>query len=232
MKGVLKNVKLLSIVGGTFLLTMAGCDVTSDADQPLPPVSYVSLYQASPNSPDLKIVLDKKTIANSFEYTDHTGYLRFFTGERNLQFGPASADNIVLDTTMKFEEDKAYSIFVVDTYQKADMLVMNDDTTVPAEGKAKIRFLNLSPDAPELNLAEADASTALFEGQAFKEKSEFIEVDAAGHNFVVKDKDGNALLSMPNAVLIKGFSYTVIVRGFKQLPDGSTSVLSAELIVD
>jgi hypothetical protein len=233
MKSVLKNVKLLSIVGGAFLLTMAGCDVTSDADEPLPPVSYVSLYQASPNSPDLKIVLDQKTIANSFEYTDHTGYLRFFTGDRKLEFGPASADNIVLDTTMKFEENRAYSIFVVDTYQKADILVLDDNTDVPAEGKAKLRFLNLSPDAPEIELAEANVEKALFEDQAFKETSEFIEVDAKSYDLVVKAADGDkVLLSLPNTVLLKGWSYTVIVRGFKEVPGGSTSVLSAELIVD
>lgn len=232
MNGFLKNVKLLSIVGGT-LLTVAGCSLNSDADQPLPPVSYVSLYQASPNSPDLKIVLDQKTIANSFEYTDHTGYLRFFTGDRKLEFGPASADNVVLDTTMKFEENKAYSIFVVDTYQKADMLVLNDNTDAPAEGKSKIRFLNLSPDAPEVSLVEKDSQASLFEGQGFKETSDFIEVDAGSHNFVVKTASGGeVLLSLPNAVLLKGWSYTVLVRGFKEVPSGSTSVLSAELIVD
>jgi len=221
------------VVGSALLMTMTGCSLTNDADEPLPPVSYVSLYQASPNSPELKIVLDKKTIANSFGYTDHTGYLRFFTGERKLEFGPSKADNIVLDTTMKFEENEAYSIFVVDTYPKADMLVLNDDTDTPAEGKAKIRFLNLSPDAPEVALAEKNATTRLFEGQAFKKTSEFVEVNAGSHDFVVKTAGGDeVLLSMPNAVLLEGWSYTVIVRGFKEVPGGSTSVLSAELIVD
>ncbi len=232
MRFFLKNVKLLSIVGGIFLLAMSCDDGGSDAE-PLPPVSYVSLYQASPNSPDLNIILDDKLINNEFKYTDHTGYLRFVTGERTLEFGPAGASNIVADTTLKFEEGKAYSIFVVDTYQNADILVLNDDTDAPASGKAKVRFLNLSPDSPELNLQEVEMSSPLFTGLEFKEPSEFVEVDARKYNFAVKTTSGeNVVLSLPNAVLLDGWSYTVLVRGFKTPPGGSTSVLSAELIVD
>jgi hypothetical protein len=233
MKEIYKKVKLLSIVGGIFLLTATACKLDENDAEPLPPVAYVSIYQASPNSPDLNIFLDSKVIDYGFEYTDHTGYLRFITGNRTLQFGPSGADNIVIDTTMKFEEAKAYSVFIVDTYQNADILVLNDDTNAPAAGKAKVRFLNLSPDAQEVSLSEADASAPLFTGLAFKEPSEFVEVDAKKYNFVVKNASGdNVLLSLPNAILLEGFSYTVLVRGFTTPPGGSTSVLSAQLIVD
>ena len=232
MRDFLRKGKLLSIVGGTFLLVATGCDLDND-EQPLPPVSYVSLYQASPNSPDLNIILDDKLIATSFEYADHTGYLRFITGDRTLEFGPSGADNIVADTTMTFENDKAYSIFVVDTYDKADILVLNDETTAPAAGKAKVRFLNLAPDAPEIDLQVADTDTSVFTGQAFKELSDFVEVDAKKYAFNVKLASGSdVLLTLPNAVLLEGWSYTVVVRGFKTPPDGSDKVLSAELIVD
>lgn len=233
MKNFLKNVKLLSIVGGTFLLTATGCNLDSDDPEPLPPVAYVSLYQASPNSPDLNIILDDKIITNDFEYTDHTGYLRFLTGTRTLEFGPAGASNIVIDTTMKFEGNKAYSIFVVDTYQEADVLILDDDTEAPAAGKAKVRFLNLSPDSPEISLFEVDGTTPVAAGQAFKEEASFVEVDAKKYNFVVKNTTGDdVVLSMPNAVLLEGWTYSVIVRGYKTPPGGSTSVLSSELIVD
>jgi len=233
MRDFFKNYKLLPIVGGIFLLTAAGCDLDNNDPAPLPPVAYVSLYQASPNSPDLNIILDDKVIANGFEYTDHTGYLRFVTGNRTLEFGPSGADNVVLDTTMKFEEGRAYSIFVVDEYQKADVLILDDDTETPTAGKAKVRFLNLSPDAAEVNLAEADSADAMFTGQAFREGSAFMEVDARKYNFVIKSASGDdVILSLPNAILLDGFSYTVLVRGYQTPPGGSQSVLSAELVVD
>jgi len=62
---------------------------------------------------------------------------------------------------------------------------------------------------------------------------DFVEVDAKKYAFNVKLASGSdVLLTLPNAVLLEGWSYTVVVRGFKTPPDGSDKVLSAELIVD
>ena len=84
-----------------------------------------------------------------------------------------------------------------------------------------------------MSLKETDSETPLVADVAFKEPSEFIEVDAKKHNFVITSASGNEVqLSMPNAVLLEGWSYTVLVRGFKTPPGGSENVLSAELIVD
>src|SRR5690348_12292446 len=127
MRDFLGKVKVLSIVGGIFLLVATGCKL-DNGEEALPPAAYVSLYQASPDSPSLNIILDQKVINDGkFDYTDHTGYLRFFAGSRTLQLGPAGANNVVADTTMKFEDGKAYSVFVVNTYNKVDLLVLNDD---------------------------------------------------------------------------------------------------------
>ena len=219
-------------MGGTFLLVATGCKL-DDAQDTLPPAAYVSLYQASPDSPGLNIILDQKVINDGkFDYTDHTGYLRFFAGNRTLQIGPAGANNVVADTTMKFEDGKAYSVFVVDTFNKVDLLVLDDNTDSPAAGKAKVRFLNLSPDAPDVDLQVADTGAPLATGVSFKEPTGFTEIDANKYAFQVKASSGDVLLSLPNTVLLDGWSYTVIVRGFKNPPNGSENVLSAEVIVD
>ncbi|MEI9921026.1 MAG: DUF4397 domain-containing protein [Bacteroidota bacterium] len=225
--------KFLSIVGGTFLLVATGCKLDSDSDASVVPAAYVNLYQASPDAPGLSIVLDQKVInSTKFDYTDNTGYLKFFAGTRRLQFGPFGASNVVADTTMKFEDAKAYSVYVVNTFNKIDLLVLNDDTNAPTAGKAKVRFLNLSPDAPEVDLQINDTSVPVATGVSFKEPSSFTEIDANKYTFVVKTTTGDVLLTLPNALLLDGWSYTIIVRGFKTPPVGSESVLSAELIVD
>lgn len=231
MRNLIQNIKFLAVAGSTFLLA-SGCDLGDDPAS-ASPVSYVSIYQASPNSPDLQISLDKKKIITAFKYTDHTGYLRFISGKRKLEFGPSDASNVVADTTLTYEVGKAYSIFFVDTYDKADLMVLSDDVNAPSSGKAKLRFLNLSPDAPEVSLAESGASSDLFSGRAFKETSDFIEIAADTYSLVVKTTDGNeTLLSLPNVPLLDGWSYSIIVRGYKTVPSGSTNVLSAQLIVD
>lgn len=228
----LKKIALFTLVGGALMLVVTGCKLDED-DNVQPPTAYVSLYNASPDSPGLSIIVDQRVINNnSFDYADNTGYLRFYTGDRKLEFGPFGASNVVADTTLKFEEDKAYSVFIVDNFQTPEFLVLSDETPQPAEGKAKVRFLNLSPDAPEVNLLEAGSETPLISGQSFKETSEFVEVDAKQHNFEIKltSGGGDVLLTIPNADLRNGWSYTIIVRGFQTPPTGSNSVLSAEII--
>jgi hypothetical protein len=233
MRNFLGKMKFLSIVGGTFLLMATGCKLDNDNEVTVVPAAYVQVYQASPDAPSLDIILDQKVINNSrFDYADNTGYLRFFAGDRTLQFGPAGASNVVADTTMKFEDGKAYSVFVVDTYNKADLLVLNDDTSKPEAGKARVRFLNLSPDAPDVDFQLVGAETPIASGISFKEVTPATSIDANKYAFQVKTTSGDVLLSLPNVVLLDGWSYTVIVRGFKNPPNGSESVLSAEVIVD
>jgi hypothetical protein len=227
--------KYFALVGGALTILLAGCKLDETDSPDLPPVAYVSLYNASPNSPGLSIVVDQRVINNySFDYADHTGYLRFFTGDRKVAFGPYGASNVIADTTVRFEDGKAYSVFVVDNYNQPDVLVLSDETPTPASGKAKVRFLNLSPDAPDVNLAVTGNETPLFSGQSFKETSEFMEVDAKEYDFQVKLASGNndVLLSVPDAVLQEGWTYTILVRGFQTPPAGSNSVLSADIIVN
>lgn len=233
MNKLMKQMKLFALVGGVLMLGLTACDLDDDDDAVMPPTAYVSLYNASPDSPGLSIIVDQRVINNnSFDYADNTGYLRFYTGDRKLEFGPFGANNVIADTTVKFEQDKAYSVFIVDNFQDPDFLVLSDETPQPAEGKAKVRFLNLSPDAPDVDLLEEGSDTPLIAGQSFKETSEFVEVDAKVHDFEVKlsSGDGDVLLTVPNADLKNGWSYTIIVRGFQTPPAGSNSVLSAEII--
>ncbi|MEJ0030212.1 MAG: DUF4397 domain-containing protein [Bacteroidota bacterium] len=120
----------------------------------------------------------------------------------------------------------------MNTFNKVDLLVLNDDTSAPAAGKARVRFLNLSPDAPDVDLQFADTGAPVATNVSFKEPTTFTELDANKYAFQVKTSSGGALLTLPNVVLLDGWSYSVIVRGFKNPPSGSESVLSAEVIVD
>lgn len=215
-------------------LVMGGClDDDSNDNIVDIPVSYVSLYHASPNAPALNVVVDDRLINGNapLEYADHTGYLRFYTGQRTLEFGPYGANNVALDTAVTLEKNRAYSIFVVDNYENAEVLVLHDSSaTGPATGKAMIRFVNLSPDAAPLTLKVKDAAGNLTDAQPFKGATAFQEVDAQSYNFEVT-ADGESVLNIPNVSLQSGAYKTVLVRGYKTPPAGNTNVLSSEVII-
>ena len=224
----------LSLIFAAVLFSMTACDDDDDENIVPQEVAYVSLYQASPDAPDLNIMVDNRRINTyPFDYTDHTGYLRFHTGERNLKFGPYGASNVVADTTVTFEDGEAYSVFVAGNYADLDILTFEDTTDPPAEGNAMVRLLNLSPDAPPVNLFVDGETNALFTDQSFKEAPEFIEVDAGQYDFQVKGSDnGSISLNLPDRELQEGWYYTIVVRGYVTPPAGNSNVLSAEVIVN
>lgn len=218
-------------VGGSLLvlasmLFLGSCKV-DDNVQPAIPVSYVALYNASPDAPALDVDVDNRRInAQPFNYADYTGYLQFYTGKRHFTVTPAGANNIAVDTTVTFVENNVYSVFVADNYNRASLLILNDSADAPATGKAAVRLINLSPDAGTVHLS-VKGQSELGTGQAFKGASSFLTVDAGSKAFVITG-DGVSL-EVPVDVQ-DGRFYSLVVRGYKAPPTGNTSVLSAQVL--
>src|SRR5215216_3737284 len=110
--------RLIRVIAGMVacvaLVGATGCKDDNDPQAEPAPVAFVSLYHASPDAPDLSVIVDNEQV-NTYplDYSEYTGYLRFFTGDRRLQFGPFGASNVVIDTTVNLVAGNLYSVFVV-----------------------------------------------------------------------------------------------------------------------
>jgi hypothetical protein len=123
------------------------------------------------------------------------------------------------------------------------LILVYDDLTLPASGKAKIRFANFSPDAPKVDLTYA-AGTEIFTGVAYgnfgsqtiipytsgkapaviegltwKTLGPFKEIDAGTNlSLVIKDNTTKAVIPLTNSTLSAatfeaGKIYTVYING-------------------
>jgi hypothetical protein len=210
---------------------LASClDDDDHLNQPVP-VAFVSLFHAVPDAPDFDIVVDGRVInSRPFEYSSYTGYLNFYTGNRGIKFNVANADNAVVDTIFSFEDQKAYSVFAVNTLSDVEALLVVDSADAPSSGKAMIRFVNLSPDAPAFELT-ADGSAPLFTPKAFKEATQFQEIDAGKYSLAVSSPDEDSpAVTANNVELDAGKYYTVVTRGFVIPPVGNNNVLSIDVL--
>jgi hypothetical protein len=240
---MMKMKKLMKAIGGKgtalmgiALLTifLAGC-LDDDSTQTTPvPVGYVSIYNASPDAPPLDVQVDGRPLNTiPFGYSDHSRYLNFYTGDRNLKFSSSNAASALVDTTFNVADGKAYSVFIINTLSSGlESLIITDSSTSLESEKAMVRFVNLSPDAPAFDVVtSADSSDLLFENTAFKGATAFQQLDAGRYTFDLKQAGTETTSVSANHIsILPGRYYTIIARGFVTPPVGNSNVLSIEIL--
>jgi hypothetical protein len=223
--------KSVWLVCTALAILLSSCLDDSSSEQDPTPIAYVSIFNASPDSPGLDVLVDNRQINNQpLPFTAYTGYLNFFTGARNLKFNSFNASNALVDTTYNFEANKVYSVFVVDESASSDVLIVEDSISTPIADKAMIRFVNLVPDSQPVDIAVAE-ETPLFTDQSFKEITAFNDITAGKYTFQVKAKgSSDIIVSVPDITLREGEVYTLVARGFKSPPQGNTNTFSVQLL--
>jgi hypothetical protein len=220
------------LIAVVLVIVMMSC-LDSDDQNTVEPValSYVSVYHASPDAPAIDIIVDNRKVnAYPFEYTDYSGYLNFYTGNRNFRINSFNASNALIDTTLNLLDGNAYSLFVIDRLSSLETLLVKDSAAAPGANKAVVRLVNLSPDAPALNLSVSGQSTDLFSATGFRTATDFKALDADRYDFDVKTSDGQVIVSARDIGLRPGNFYTVVIRGFVNPPAGSNNALSIEVL--
>ncbi len=209
-----------------------GCDDDDDrVDIDPQPVAYVSFYNGSPEGSALDIYADNSKINfNAFDYTDYTGYLRFFTGERTLRFTPFNAANTVAEETVVLVADSLYSVFITGQLGDRQAMIVHDDIRAEDTDNALIRVLHASPDAPTINLVQTGTETSLFNNITYREITEFGEITPGQTSFdITNAANGEFITTVANVNFLSGRVYTLIVRGFVEPPAGNNNDLSVQI---
>jgi hypothetical protein len=214
------------------IVLLASCNDDEDFVSEPVEVAYVSIYHASPDAPEFDILVDGRQInRNPFDYSSYSGYLNFFTGSREITFKTYHANNALIDTTFSFEDQKAYSLFAINRLTNIEALLVVDTAAAPAQGKAMVRFVHLSPDAPAFDVVSDKSEDPLFAGKSFKQATAFQEIDADTYIFEIRNAGQvTEVLSAEDVDILPGRYYTIITRGFANPPGGNTNVLSVEVL--
>ena len=185
-------------------------------------ISGLSLIHASPTTEKLDVYVDNsKATISDFAYGSKIDYLNAYSGNRTLRLSKKNAAVALRTDMVTLVTNKGYSLFVIDKLEDVKFLLLEDDLTKPATGKARIRFVNLSPDAAALNLAIEGKPTDLFTNKAFKEYSTFEDIDPGDNlKFNIKNKTtGNVETSIADVKIEAGKIYTIYAKGLKAATD-------------
>jgi len=213
--------KIKSLIAAIAVTTLLGSCMKDDEVRPQQPVAGLSIIQASPTTELLDVYVDNTRALTDLAYAKKIDYLNLFPGSRKLSITKKGNQTALFAEQLTLKDYVGYSLFVIDKLETVKFLFLEDDLAKPATGKAKVRFVNLSPDAPALNLAIAGKETDLVTNKLFKEYSTFTEIDAAQKvTFNVKNKEtGAPETSIADVKIEAGGIYTIWVKGLKSATD-------------
>ncbi|XOV94619.1 MAG: DUF4397 domain-containing protein [Bacteroidota bacterium] len=228
-----RNYRLGTIILGlavSVILFLTSCVDDQDVPEPIEH-AHVSIYHGSPDLEGINIRVSTGQINETpFEYDDYFPYLNFFPGERYMKFIESDLDVVTLiDTTFTFEIDHNYSVFVANTASNLEAVLIEDIFPASIAGKAMVRFIHMSPDAPAVNvLANEDE---LFGTTIFTEGSEFLPIDAGRTTFeFIEEALFNTVIQLPEVQLTSGGYYNIILSGFDNPPAGNTNELKVDVV--
>ena len=241
-KAIKSKWKLAVLIFSVGLITLSGC--LKDDNNEMYQVSAVRALNAIPGSDHLDIGLNESWLnygletgeVEDFAYRDTLPYKRAWPGTRVVRVferGNITSNGLLAAQNVQFMPGMFYSLYVVGFPDDVELIRTEDDLSEPISGEAKIRFINLSPDAPALDLGVEGGDTLLTEDVAFKEEKGFSAI-AVGETYtfhIIDHASGEVVHSFEFRPDNKGV-YTVWARGLLQ-NDGNDEELGFghELIV-
>jgi len=182
----------------------------------IPNQAAFSVTNASPTKTPLDFYIDnqKVTTRGALATGSNTGYFLAVSGTRTGLVTASGSTTSLHTEKLKLETDRFQSIFIVNSADTLTFLSITDNIPNAQEGKAQIRFINLSPDSPVYSL-EYEGDTTAFTNKAYKEFTGFKSVTAkTGINLNVRNTATNAIVAtLPNVELKNKELYTVWAKG-------------------
>lgn len=209
------------------VLVFSSCDKDDETSYTILLVTH-----ASPDAPGVDLLIDDvKQNSAALTFPNNTGYIRPEAGTRNIKVNVAGTTTTVIQADITLDQDQYYSLFAIDSVADLSAVLFTDDLSTPAQGKAHVRFIHLSPNAPAVDVAVASSGAVVFGDIAFTEGTVFTPFDAGTYNLDVRVAGTSTVaLVLPAITLESGKIYTIFASGF--LGGTGTQALGAQIIVN
>lgn len=217
---VLATVALAAIAA--LLLAQASASAQS-------PTGRVRVMHASPDTPAVDIFVDGAKAVTALAFPKDTGYVALPAGTHNVKVFVSPSDGTgtpALEANLNVAAGKDYTVLAVGRVGDGSLalLPLEDNNATPAAGKAHVRLIHASPDAPAVDVAVAGTSTLVFSNVAFKGVGTYTPVDAATYNLDVRAAGTTTVAKSVTGLALKERAvYTVVAVGL--LGDGSLQVI-------
>lgn len=221
------------MIGMMCLLTLllSSCLKNRDNDYvQLPPAALISAINASPDSPPLDFLLDKNQANNyPIKYGHILDYIAAYTGKRVASFYVSGANQKIASDTITLDANRYYSLFLSNSVNTPDLLLLKDTLSRPADSMAVVRFVDLSTNAPAVDLG-IQGGTVLATNKAYKSYTSFIPIKGNTTYTLEARQTGTStvLVSLSNIRLQAGSIYTIWLHGLTGTTDQTRLTLDIQ----
>lgn len=190
----------------------------------------VRVVHASPDAPAVDVWVDGNVAFSNAPFKGITDYASLAAGTYNVQVTPTGETTpVVIDADLDLAAATDYTVVAVGQLANIEPLVLVDNNSAPAAGKAHVRFVHASPDAPAVDIAVAGGGPVLFSNVAFKGVGDYLPVDAGTYDLEARVAGTqDVALSVPGVVLEDGYVYTIFAMGLVGGDPALTAVPSVD----
>lgn len=206
----LKNLSIFTF--GICLFALMGACKKEETDTT---IAYLRVVNASPSSPTYNVyVNDSKINSAALPYIGSTSYASYSAATYSVKFTSASSAVSLLTKSLALNPSTYNSYYLVNKAGALDTFTTGDDLSVPSADKAYVRFINLSPDAPALDLAKASTTTSWFTNKTYKSATGFMAIDGGSYTLNAKETSTGTIKATSTSITFTaGYHYDVICGG-------------------
>lgn len=195
-------------------------------DQP-DPTGRLRVAHASPDAPNVDVSLGGERVLADVPFGAVSSYLEVPAGTATATITPAGdPDTAVFEGAVTVEADTDYTVAAIgelsgETFRPQ---VLVDDNEIK-RGRARVRIVHASPDAPAVDVTVDNAASTLVDGLGFGEASEYLPLHAGRQTIEVRpdsESDDNPFDAEFDVDLRPNRVYTVFAEGYFTAADEPT----------
>ena len=193
-----------------------------------PATATLRVAHFSPDAPNVDVYLDGQVVSGltSVPFKAVSGYLTVGAATHNVKVYVAGTTvGPVIDANVTLLPGTAYTVAATGLVSAGDLspLVLVDDREGATTNVALVRFVHLSPDAPNVDIKVLNGPT-FFSNVAFRGFAGYNDVAPGTYDLEARLSTGGArALSVPGVMLTGRETYTVFAAGLAG--DGTLSVV-------
>jgi uncharacterized protein DUF4397 len=168
--------------------------------------SRVRVVHASPDAPNVDVLLDNSKVLSDVPYLTSSAYLETSAGDHNLKVNAAGTSTTAIDADVTLADGTDYTVIASDLVAQITPIVLQDDNSAPAAGNARVRAIHGAPSAPAVDIyvtapgADLTTATPVLTGVEFGDVANYLEVPAGEYQVRVTPA-GTKLVAIDSGAL-------------------------------